>query len=362
MYNTLSTISGKGSYEDSAQEAAATRDLVRVVTEEPQALVSDELVRQVSEAPTRKDAEEEVLDAATALGALAAAPNPAILAFQIPSPAEMKKMGRVELKKNYADNAQKMFEIGQKHHDSLLMLIGSQNLFLAQTVMKVKVSDHIKDALENFAKKAGAACLAAAVAVAALAAAAAKKIGELWDKTKPARDKIKEALQNMARKIAEVTKPAREAIKAAAITAGTELGKAGRYVTGKAKEAGIAIGSAVSAAGEALANTKIGKAAATAARQAGKKMSDLGAKAKIAVAGGLAGAAAKVAKSAQESKEKGQGHFATKVQQAAKVQIAKKKVAALREKLKAEGVSLETRQQAAPYAQGAKPKDRSQGK
>lgn len=358
---------------DEPQEAAATADMTRIVEIEPQTMVNNELVRQVSEATTKEEAMATVEEAGVVIGSVMTAPNPSIFSQLIPTPEQMKNMGRVELKRNFAANAQKMFEIGQQNNDPFLMMIGSQNLFLAQTVMKVKIEDHIKDALEKFAKKAGAACLAAATAVAAAVALAAKKIGELWDKTKPARDKIKQVLQDMAKKIAEVTKPAREAIKAAAKEARIKMEEAGKYIAGKMKAARTAIsekaqaaGAAISKkahdAGEYLASTQIGKAAAKAARQAGKKMSDLGAKAKIAVAGGIAGAAAKIAASAEKTKEEGQGHFAKKVTAAVKLAGAKKKVAKLRETLKAQGVSLEARQSHPAYAPGAKPKDRSKGK
>lgn len=338
------------------QEVERTRTLDATVNNNPGALVNDDLVGELAEAQTPRAAEELVKEAGVAMGMVMAAPNPELMTLFTPL---TKDMTRVQIKEAFKQNAQTILELGSKSKDPLLMALGGQNLFLAETVMKVKLSDHVKDALEKFAKGAGAVFLAAAVAVGKLVEKAAKAVEALWEKTKPARDKIKQVLTAMATEIARVTKPARDAIKKAAQAVGTELGKAGRYVAEKAKAAGVFIGKQATAAKDYLASTQIGKAAANAARQAGKKMADLGAKAKIAVAGGIAGAAAKIAKSAEETKQAGQGHFAKKVTAAVRLAGAKNTAAKLRETLKRQGVSLETRQQAAPYQPGAKPRDKT---
>jgi hypothetical protein len=336
LSGALRTVSGGyidvGRYEDPTQEAAATKEMTRVVERDPQVLASAELVEQVAKAPTQQAAMDMTEEAAALIGVVATAPNPAIFAFQIPSPEEMKKMGRVELKKIFADNAERMFEVGMANNDPFLTMLGSQNRFFAQTVMKIKVSDHIKDALENFAKKAGAVCLAAAAAVAAVAAAAAKKIGELWDKTKPARDKIKQVLQDMAKKIAEVTKPAREAIKAAAKKVGIELEKAGHYIAEKAKAAGIAIGETAQKAGKAisekahaagdyLANTAPGKKIIKAGRDIRGKITAVTAAASAAIGAKLAAKGAKMQETQQKYKKAVQKvellHAAKKLRRAA---------------------------------------------
>lgn len=209
----------------------------------------------IIEAPSQEEAE----DRTAVMGTVVASTNMGIdLAAMVPGGIEaIEGMTRVERKKLFREMVEEMIKSPDKATQNMGYMFG----LLSKDAMDIKLSDHVKDKLEAFAKGAGKLIAAAAAAVGVAVAAASKKIGELWDKTKPAREKIMSVIKNMVDTIARVTKPARDKAKEIAQAAGVAIRDAAYYVGGKAKDLG-----------KAIANTPLGKAISKAVEKAGVKL------------------------------------------------------------------------------------------
>lgn len=238
---------------------SARYDDVELADEVNASTLQPEHTAVIIDAPSKEEAE----DRTAIMGAVVASTNMGIdIAAMVPGGFEaIEGMTRVERKKLFRAMVEEMIQSDDKNTKNMGLMFG----LLSKDAMDVKLSDHVKDKLEAFAKGAGKLIAAAAAAVGVAIAVASKKIGELWDKTKPARDKMVSAIKSMVDTIARVTKPARDKAMAIAKAAGVAIKDAAYYVGGKAKDMGKTIGAAI-------ANTALGKAISRATEKAGVKL------------------------------------------------------------------------------------------
>ena len=272
-------------------------DEVPSVMEVPVGKDAPELLDDITEVASNAPSVEEAEDATEAIGTVAAAHNAGIdLSKLIPGgTGQIADMTRVERKEMFAKIVGEMIASPDEHTKNMGLMFG----LLAQDAMKVKFSDRVKDALDKFAKKAGAAFAVAFAGVAAAIAVAKDKIGKAWHATKPARDKIKSAFKTMFNKIKQVMKPVIEKGTELAHKAGVAIGKAADYVGEKAKIAGHAVSEKAKQAGRFVANTTIGKTVSRGMEKAGIKMRYAAIAAAGAVGAKLAAAGASMQKSQQ---------------------------------------------------------------
>lgn len=140
--------------------------------------------------------------------------------------AGIERMTRVQTKETFRSIVEQMISSKDPNTQTMGLMFG----LLTKDAMQIKFSDRVKDALEAFAKGVGKWFAAAAAAVSVAIIAAKDAIVKLWDKTKPARDKIAEVLGKMVDKIIEVTAPVREKAVELARKAGAALSATGRAI------------------------------------------------------------------------------------------------------------------------------------
>lgn len=241
-------------FDPSGGNTPTAAPLVVVDEVQPQQL-QEQHIEPVVKAPTAEEAE----DRTAVMGTVIASTNLGIdLDTMVPGGLDaIEGMTRVERKKLFKAMVTEMVQSTDPATKNMGLMFG----LLSKDAMDVKLSDHVKDTLEAFAKGAGKVIAAATAAVGVAIAAASKKIGELWDKTKPAREKIASAFKSMVETIARVTKPAREKAKEIAKKAGIAMQDAAHYVGEKAN-----------ALKKAFLATALGKAISRATEKAGIKI------------------------------------------------------------------------------------------